>query len=225
MYQNYFIKAFFTISDFGGIDMKKVLIVAGAFAVAIMITLSSYAACPCTATAPCCETPKPCCEMAQPCCQTPAPCECVKPDCTCCHKYSGCNSNVIDLDKACEKTSYEIIAHSRKLSKFERIVKQACMEDYLECGNYIALVPTNCALKGLKFKCPDAAKKFVLEHLADAKIYPNELCTYSSIKTLCGKEFCVTKECDKTRIGRAVVIVENVKTQNGRIYILDRKLK
>lgn len=212
--------------------MKKVLITMSAFAVALMITLTSYAACPCQLTAPaatsapCCETPKPCCEAPTPCCEAAAPCECAKPACPCCQKCQGCNEGVIDLDKACSRTSYEVITHSRRLSKFERIVKEAGMEDYFQCGNYIALIPTNSALKcSTKYKCPDAAKKFILNHLVDAKCYPNELCTYSSIKTLCGKEFCITKIGNTEKIGKSVVIVDNVKTQNGRIYVLDRKLK
>lgn len=206
--------------------MKNVLIVVIALVMALMITLSSYAACPCaTPAAPNLTIPAPCYEIPAPCCSKPSSYEYGKPVCPCCHDSGGCNCNIINMDKVCERTSFEVIAYSQKLSKFERIIKQACMEDYLQCGNYIALVPTNCALKGLKFKCPDAAKKFILEHLADAKCYPNELCTYATIKTLCGKEFCITKDYDKTRIGKSVVVVENVKTQNGRIYVLDRKLK
>lgn len=193
--------------------MKKILIVMGAFAVALMITLSGYAACPCATAKPCCETPKPCCEAPVPCCQEPeTACKC------------GCYSDVINTDKACDRTSFDVIAHSRKLSKFERIIKQACMEDYFECGNYVALVPMNCALKGVKFKCPDAAKKLVLDHLADAKCYPDCLCKYPSVKTLCGKEFCITNECGKMKIGNANVVCI-AKTKNGIIYVIDRKLK
>jgi len=201
-----------------------------AFAVALMITLSSYAACPCELTAPaaispapCCgvpaaPAPTPCCETPTPCCETPAPCPCKQ-------KCQGCYADVINLDKACERNSFEVIEHSKKLSKFERLIKQASLEDYFECGNYIALVPTNCAIKCLKFKCPDEAKKFVLNHLADAKCYPNELCTYQTIKTLSGKEFCISQYGNLNKIGKSTVIVDNVKTKNGRIYVLDRKLK
>jgi hypothetical protein len=230
-------KSSFLTSDFGGIDMKKVLITMSAFAMALVITLSSYAACPCqmqpTMQPACpCQAEPACCPAPAPCCETPAPCcpTCGKKECTCgcpcCkQKCQKCGVKIINLDKACERTSLEVIKHSMKLSKFERIIKEAGMEDYFECGNYIALVPTNSAIKGYKFACPDKAKKFLMKHLIDANCYPNDLCTYSTIKTLCGEEFCVTKNGNLLRIGQATVVVDNVQTKNGRIYVLDKKLK
>ncbi|MDD3420121.1 MAG: fasciclin domain-containing protein [Candidatus Gastranaerophilales bacterium] len=217
--------------------MKKVLILMSAFAMALVITLSSYAACPCqtpatcpcTKPAPCCETPAPCCDKPAPCCETPAPC-CEKPACPCeskpcCkQKCQGCNVGVINLDKACGRTSFEVIKKSCKLSKFEGIIKKAGMEEYYECGNYIAFVPTNCALKDTNLKCPEAAKKFVLKHLADAKCYPEDLCKYTTIKNLCGEEFCITQNGNLLSVGKSTVVVDNVKTKNGRIYVLDKKL-
>ncbi len=198
--------------------MKKVLIVMGAFVVALMITLSSEAltmspySCSCGF------------EKAEPICCPAAPVCASELTCPCKIKCQGCNLNIINLEKACERTSWEVIKYSRKLSKFERIVKQARMEDALQCGNYIVFAPTNCALKGIKFDCPEDAKRFVMNHLADAKCYPNELCTYESIKTLCGQEFCIAKECTTMKINNSIVVTDNVQTQSGRIYALDRKL-
>ena len=207
--------------------MKKVLIVMSAFAVALMITLSSSAltmspySCSCgfKKVEPACCPAAPVCPVEPACCVT-EPC-----GCPCKTKCDSCNTDLIDLNKACERTSFEVIKRSRKLSKFEHIVKQAGMEDTLECGNYIIFAPTNCALKGIKFECCADAKKFVMNHLADAKCYPNDLCSYDSIKTLCGKEFCIGQECNTLKINKSMVVANNVQTQTGRIYGLDKKLK
>lgn len=99
------------------------------------------------------------------------------------------------------------------------------MQDALNCGNYIVLAPTNNALKCIKFSCPDDARRFVMNHLVDAKCYPNELCTYDKIKTLSGEEFCIKTEGNMMRINDSIVIVDNVQTQTGRIYVLDSALK
>lgn len=191
--------------------MKKFLIVMGAFAVALMITLSSYAACPYCTENPCCKAHAQCCKAHTPCCKTHAPC------------YKRHKCKIINKDKAREKSSFDVITNSQKLNIFERIVKQACMEDYLECGNYIALVPKNRALKDVKFQCPDEAKKFVLNHLIDAKCYPCRLCEYKTIKTLCGKEYNVSVECHKMKIN-CVNVLCIAKTKNGLIVVLDDKL-
>jgi len=206
--------------------MKKVLIVMSAFAIAFMITLSSSAltmspySCSCgfEKAEPVCCPAAPVCPV-EPCCKVAEPCACAT---TCpCRR----DVNIINLEKACERTSWEVVKYSRKLSKFERIVKQAGMEDTLECGNYIVFAPTNCALKGIKFDCDADAKNFVMNHLADAKCYPNDLCTYDSIKTLCGKEFCIGQECNTMKIDNSIIVANNVQTQTGRIYALDRELK
>jgi uncharacterized surface protein with fasciclin (FAS1) repeats len=137
----------------------------------------------------------------------------------------GCNDKIINTEKACNRTSWEVIKYSRKLSKFERIVKKAGMQDALNCGNYIVLAPTNSALKCVKFDCPEEARKFVMNHLVDAKCYPNELCTYDKIKTLSGEEFCIKTEGNMMMIKDSIVIVSNVQTQTGRIYVLDSALR
>lgn len=210
--------------------MKKVLIVMSAFAVALMITLSSSAmtmspySCNCGfKKVECCPAAPVCCPVKEPCNFSPAcPCSC---SCPCKIKCLECNVELINLEKACKRTSFDVIKHSRKLSKFERIVKQAGMEDTLKCGNYIVFAPTNCALKGIKFDCDADAKKFVMNHLADAKCYPNDLCAYDSITTLCGQEFCIGQECNMMKINKSIVVANNVQTQTGRIYGLNKKLK
>lgn len=192
--------------------MKKVLITLSAFAVALMITVSSHAACPCSS-------------QNYSYSQTGAACPCQR-DCqpSCCDPKNTCNTNVVNEKKAECRNSWEVIKHSCKLSKFERIVKKAEMQKALECGNYIVFAPTNCALKGIKFDCKESAKKFVLSHLADCKCYPDNLCAYTSIKTLCGKECPVCKEGNTMVVCKSTVVVDNVKTKNGRVYALDRRL-
>lgn len=208
--------------------MKKVLIVFGAFVVALMITLSSEAItmspfgchCKLQKVEPMC-CPAAVCPVDSP-CSMAEPCGC---PCKCKIKDQGCNEKIINLKKACNRTTWEVIKYSRKLSKFEKIVKQAGMEDTLQCGNYIVFAPTNCALQNVKFDCDADAKRFVMNHIADAKCYPNELCCYDTIQTLCGKEFCIGHEGNLMKVNKSIVVADNVQTQTGRIYGLDRKLK
>lgn len=201
--------------------MKKVLITLSAFAVALMVTVSSHAACSCNQNPV--HTGYSC-----PCQKQACPCNGHSQDyyakSNCCEPKNSCNTNVVNEKNTACKNSWEVIKHSHKLSQFKKIVKKAEMQEALECGNYIVFAPTNCALKGLKFDCKDKAKHFVLGHLADCKCYPDALCAYTSIKTLCGKECPVCKEGNTMVVCKSTVIVDNVKTKNGRVYALDRRL-
>ncbi len=154
------------------------------------------------------------------------PCE----SCQIIHKTAG----TVNYDKSQKRTNFGVIKKERKLSKFEKLIKKAGLREKVDKGNYTVFAPTNEAFDRMdqgRLQClekkenKDQLVKFVLSHMTEGDMSAQCLCEQEQVTNLNCCDHCVTKCCDRLKIGNACIIAPNVNTETGTIHIIDNVLE
>lgn len=175
-----------------------------AFAMAFLVSLSAFAACPC--------------KMA------PTDCECLGFETT---------AGIIDMDKAAKRTNWETIKWDQDFSEFEKLIKKAGLKEKIKDGTYTVFLPTNDAIDSMNQACLDNLKKkenkdmlvkFILAHLAPCEKSSYCLCKATKVKMLNGCCLDVARQCNRLRVAKSCILLNDVNTETGKIHVINKVL-
>lgn len=185
--------------------MRNYLVGMIAFAMAFLVSLTAFAACPCSGCGP-------------------TDCECMGFE-----KTAG----IIDMDKAAKRNNWETIKWDQDFSEFEKLVKKAGLKHKLIDERLTVFLPTNAAIDSMDQAYLDCLKKkenkdklvrFVLAHLAPCDKSSFCICKKQKVKMQNGCCLKVDRCCNKLKVARSCILLNDVNTESGKIHVINRVL-